>query len=232
MQLRIEGLDVLTIAILVIFLGQFLTTHVALLERHNIPPAVTGGFICSLLIALARLLWNAEITFDLALRDLLLLVFFTTIGLSAKLRLLMEGGKTIVILVAVAAALLLLQDAADVALALLLDAHPAYGLFAGSISLADGHGTAIAWGAEAGAAGLAGAAELGIACATFGLLAGGIIGGPIGGWLIRKHALSAAEGTAMHRGQHKHRRLRAGHDRKRAGTAIAFVGVCRSRRFG
>jgi len=193
-QIQIEGLDVLTVSILVIFLGRFLTTRVALLSRYNIPPAVTGGLLCSVAIALVRLLWDAEITFDLALRDLLLLVFFTTIGLSAKLRLLIEGGKTIILLIAVAAALLVLQNAAGVGLASLFDAHPGYGLFAGSISFAGGHGTAIAWGAEAKAAGLDGAAEFGIACATFGLVTGGIIGGPIGGWLIRKHALSAVDG--------------------------------------
>lgn len=195
MQVTIDGLDVLTISILVIFLGRYLTTHVAFLDRYHIPPAVTGGLLCSILTAVINLVWDVEVTFDLALRDLLLLFFFSTIGLSAKLRLLAEGGKTIVILVFVAATMLVLQDAAGVGLALLFGGHPAYGLFAGSVSFAGGHGTAIAWGAEADAAGLKGAAEFGIACATIGLVTGGIIGGPIGGWLIDRHGLTPDESS-------------------------------------
>lgn len=93
----------------------------------------------------------------------------------------------------VAAVMLVLQDVAGVGLALLLGGHPGYGLFAGSISFAGGHGTAIAWGGEAAAAGLEGAAEFGIACATVGLVVGGIIGGPIAGWLIEKNSLAPAD---------------------------------------
>lgn len=190
MQTTIAGLDVLTVAILVIFLGRYLTTHIPFLERYHIPPAVTGGLLCSLTIAMMNIVWDVEIGFDLALRDLLLLFFFATIGLTAKLRLLAEGGATIAILVVVAGTMLVLQNMAGVGLTLLLGGHPGYGLFAGSVSFAGGHGTAIAWGAEATAAGLAGAAEFGIACATIGLVVGGIIGGPIGGWLIERHGLA------------------------------------------
>ena len=144
MQITISGLDVLTVAIVVIFLGRYLTTRVTALERFNIPPAVTGGLLCSLGIAVVNAVWNIEIGFDLALRDLLLLFFFSSIGLTAKLRLLAEGGRTIVILIAVAGAMLALQNASGVGLALLLGGHPGYGLFAGSVSFAGGHGTAIA----------------------------------------------------------------------------------------
>ncbi|NIP46515.1 MAG: sodium/glutamate symporter [Gammaproteobacteria bacterium] len=189
MQIEITGLDVLTVSIAVIFLGRLVTTKIGALQRYNIPPAVTGGLMCSLLLALAFIVWDTKITFDLELRDLLLLFFFSTIGLTARMRLLVEGGKTLAILIVVAAGLLVLQNSVGVVLARLFSSHPGYGLFAGSVSFAGGHGTAIAWGAEASAAGLVGAAELGIACATFGLVAGGIIGGPIGGWLIEKHAL-------------------------------------------
>jgi ESS family glutamate:Na+ symporter len=190
LQLEIAGLDVLTVSIAVIFLGRFVTTRIGALQRYNIPPAVTGGLMCSLLVALIFGVWDIQITFDLALRDLLLLFFFSTIGLTARMRLLLEGGKTLAILIVVAAGLLVLQNSVGVALAWLFGGHPGLGLFAGSVSFAGGHGTAIAWGTEASQAGLVGAAEFGIACATFGLVAGGIIGGPIGGWLIEKNALS------------------------------------------
>jgi len=172
MQLAVSGLDVLATAILVIFIGRYVTTHVRVLERYHIPPSVVGGLLCSIVTALVNVFWDVEITFDLALRDLLLLCFFSTIGLTAKLRLLAEGGKTLAILVAVAGVMLVLQDVAGVGLAILFGGHPGYGLFAGSVSFAGGHGTAIAWGAEASAAGLQGAAEFGIACATVGLVTG------------------------------------------------------------
>lgn len=195
-QIELEGLDVLSLSILVIFLGRYLTTRVAVLERYNIPPAVTGGLLCSIVTALVLVVWDVQVTFDLALRDLLLLFFFSTIGLSAKLRMLAEGGKTILVLIVVSAAMLALQNVAGVALMAAFDNHPAYGLFMGSVSFAGGHGTAIAWGQEAEAAGLRGAAELGIACATFGLVVGGLMGGPIGGWLIEKHGLRPSQDDA------------------------------------
>ncbi len=190
MDIKIENLDVLIVAILVLYLGKIVTGKVNFLDRYNIPPAVTGGIICSLLVALLQGVWDIRITFDLHLRDLFLLFFFSTIGLGAKLSTLAEGGKTLAILTLVAAVLLVLQNTAGVGLALLAGGNPGYGMLAGSISFAGGHGTAIAWGQVAAEAGLQGAEEFGIACATFGLIAGGLIGGPVGGWLIKKYQLS------------------------------------------
>ncbi len=204
MEIKVENLDVLIVAILVLYLGRMVTKKVRFLDHYNIPHAVTGGIICSLVVALLQGGWDIRIRFDLQLRDLFLLFFFSTIGLGAKLRTLAEGGKTLAILTVVAALLLVLQNSAGVGIALLSGAHPGYGLLAGSISFAGGHGTAIAWGQLAADAGLKGAEEFGVACATFGLIAGGLIGGPVGGWLIKKYRLTpttdsageAAEGPA------------------------------------
>ena len=190
-MIEVKGADVLIVAIVVWFLGTYLTNRIHFLKKYNIPAAVTGGLICSLPVALVYVLFDRQISFDMRLRDVLLLVFFSTIGLSAKLRLLAEGGKALAILLAVAAVFLVFQDIIGVLLVKLMGAHPAYGLFGGSISLAGGHGTAIAWGAVAEKAGLLKAKEIGIAFATFGLIAGGIIGGPIGEWLNRRHHLTA-----------------------------------------
>lgn len=101
------------------------------------------------------------------------------------------------ILLVMAAALLFLQDLTGVLMAMAFGAHPAYGLFGGSVSLAGGHGTAIAWGAIADEAGLKGAKDIGLAFATFGLVAGGVFGGPIAEFLIKRHNLKPAppEGT-------------------------------------
>jgi len=188
-EYQVEGLDVLVISIVVLFLGMYLTRKIRFLERYFIPPAVTGGLICSILVALAHEFANLKITFDLQIRDVLLLTFFSTIGLSAKLRMLVAGGKALVVLVLVAGVFLILQDVIGVSLAVLFGSHPGYGLMGGSVSFAGGHGTSIAWGQVAEEAGLQGAGEIGIAFATFGLIAGGLIGGPIAGRLIAKHAI-------------------------------------------
>lgn len=189
--LLIEGPNVLVVSVLVLAAGREINRRLPILARNNIPVAVSGGLLCSLLILALFRVAGVQVDFDLGLRDLLLLTFFSTIGLSAKFSALASGGRTLFILLGFAILLLFLQDVVGVTLALLMDYRPGYGLFAGSISFAGGHGTAIAWGETAEQAGLAGAANLGIACATFGLVAGGILGGPIGGYLVKKHDLKA-----------------------------------------
>ena len=197
MEYRLEGSDVVILAVAVWFVGTFINNRVAFLRRYSIPVAVTGGLLFSALTALLHGAFDVTVTLDLRLRNLLLLTFFTTIGLSAKVRVLLDGGKALAILLVMAAALLFLQDSTGVLMAMAFDAHPAYGLFGGSVSLAGGHGTAIAWGTIAEDAGLKAAKDLGLAFATFGLVAGGIFGGPIAEFLIKRHGLKpeAPEGT-------------------------------------
>ncbi len=148
------------------------------------------AFLCSGVVAIVFVVTNRQIEFDLTPRDTLLLVFFSTIGLSAKLRTLISGGKSLAKLVICAVGFLILQDIAGIAVALSFGGHPAYGLLAGSVSFAGGHGTAISYGQLAADQGLPGAMELGMACATFGLIAGGLIGGPIARRLTGKYKLS------------------------------------------
>ena len=224
---EMQPLHVLMLSILVLYLGFYLNRKIRFLSEFYIPPAVTGGLICSIIVAVIYGAADLEIAFDMQIRDLLLLVFFSTIGLTAKLRTLAAGGKALAILVVVAAVLLLFQNTTGVLLAMAFDAHPGYGLMGGSISLAGGHGTSIAWGAEAEAAGLEGAGAIGIAFATFGLIAGGLLGGPVARWLIQRNRLepdSAAMVTAVEKGD-------PGSD-GRAGelfnilTAILVLAVC------
>lgn len=191
MPIEVNPVDFLILSILVLWLGNFLTTRIRLLEANNIPIAVTGGLIFSVAAAVLASVIGREISFDTRTRDLLLLVFFSTIGLGAKFRTLAAGGKALGILLVAAAVFLVIQNATGVGLAMLFDVHPGYGLFAGSVSFAGGHGTAIAWGAEAEKAGLGGAGTIGIAFATFGLIAGGLLGGPIAGRLIKRHGLQS-----------------------------------------
>ena len=188
----IKPVDTLIIAIGVLALGGFITRRVPFLERYAIPTAVTGGLIVSLAVLIIVRFGGPAIEFDLLLRDIFLLAFFSTIGLNAKISRLKAGGKTLGMLVLLAAVFLVLQDVVGVALAMSMGLHPGYGMMAGSVSFAGGHGTAIAWGTAAESAGLVNAAEIGIAFATFGLVAGGLLGGPIGEWLIKRHDLAPA----------------------------------------
>lgn len=187
---EVVGSDVLIVGILVWFLGNYITGRVHFLKSNNIPPAVTGGLICSLIVALIYVLADLQIVFDMHIRDLMLLVFFTTIGLSAKVTLLRAGGRALVLLLLIASVFLVVQNVTGVLLISMIGSHPAYGLFGGSVSFAGGYGTAIAWGNIAEEAGLVSAREIGIAFATFGLIAGGLLGGPIGERLIRKNKLA------------------------------------------
>lgn len=191
-KILVQPGDALMISIIVLFIGFFITKNIKILRENYIPPSVTGGILCSIIVALIYKFANVEINFDMQIRDILLLVFFSTIGLSAKFKTLVSGGKALLVLTFVAFIFLIIQDATGIGIALLFDAHPAYGLMAGSVSFAGGHGTAIAWGNEAEAAGIAGAGAVGIIFATFGLVAGGILGGPIGKRLITKNKLQSS----------------------------------------
>jgi len=189
MEIVLHGSDVLATSIVVWFVGAWTNKKIAFLNRYSIPVAVTGGLLCSTLVAFFYAFADVKISFDMALRDSLLLLFFSTIGLGAKLSLLKAGGKALALLLLVATVFLVIQNVTGVLLIKSMGYHPAYGLFGGSVSFAGGYGTAIAWGGVAEEAGLSMAKEIGIAFATFGLIAGGIIGGPIGEWLIKRQKL-------------------------------------------
>jgi len=187
-----QPIHVLMLSIFVLYIGFYINRRVRILREYYIPPAVTGGLICSLAVFVIYAATDVEVSFDMRIRDFLLLVFFSTIGMSAKLRILKAGGKALAILVVVSAVFLVFQNVTGVLLAVAFDAHPGYGLMGGSISFAGGHGTSIAWGKEAEAAGLEGAGAIGIAFATFGLIAGGLLGGPVAHWLIQTNRLEPA----------------------------------------
>lgn len=195
MEYLVSDVYVLITSIVVLWVGTLLTGRIPVLDRFSIPPAVTGGLLCSIIVALIQLFADVQVIFDARLRDVLLLVFFSTIGLSAKFRDLATGGRGLAVLVVVASIFLIVQDVSGVGLVWLIGGHPAYGLFGGSVSFAGGFGTAIAWGDIAVEAGLVYAREVGIACATVGLIAGGLAGGPVAEWLIRRNGLEAGRGN-------------------------------------
>ncbi|MDE3270724.1 sodium/glutamate symporter [Pseudoalteromonas sp. G4] len=177
-------------AIVVYFLGKWLNRRFKVLQQFNIPEAVTGGILAASISAFLYYLFSLEITFSLASRDLFLIVFFTTIGLNAKISSLVKGGQSLLLLLILAVMFLVVQNIIGVSVFSFFGMPAISGLLGGSISLSGGHGTAIAWSSEFHEQyAIYGALELALACATFGLIFGGILGGPIAKYLVERHKL-------------------------------------------
>jgi ESS family glutamate:Na+ symporter len=177
-------------------LGSLLVRRLPLLERLDIPTPVVGGVLAALGVCLLRVLGGIEILFSSGLSDFFLLVFFTTVGLSAKLGSLKAGGKPLLLVCGATVLLIITQNVAGVLVALGFGAHPYYGLLAGSISLVGGPGTAAAWATEAQAAGLEGAPVVGVAGATLAVVVGALVAGPLTGWFVRRRKLHGPPPTA------------------------------------
>lgn len=189
-MLELDGRQTLIIAILVLFLGKFLNKRINLLREYNISEPVTGGVVASIVFGALYFLFNAEFEFSLNQRDSLLIVFFTTIGLSSRFSTLLEGGKSLIILLICAIAYLFLQNFIGIGVTSITGLNKVVGLVGGTVSLSGGHGTAIAWATTfIEQYGINNAMEIGIACATFGLVLGGLIGGPIAKFLINRNNL-------------------------------------------
>lgn len=187
-----------TIGIVVLFLGKRVNDLVRIFREYSIPEPVTGGLICSVLIAVIYFSTGVEIEFNLAARDLLLVYFFTTIGINSSLKDLLEGGKPLVLLLAITIGFMFLQNVTGLTVAKLFGLQSQIGLLGGSISLIGGHGTAIAWSPRvAEQFEIANAMEIGIACATFGLILASLMGGPIGKFLITRNNLHSADQDTM-----------------------------------
>ncbi len=186
------------VAILVLFLGKYLTSKLAFLREYNIPEPVSGGLIASILFGILYGAFDLEFQFALGLRDTLLIMFFTTIGLSSKFSTLIQGGKPLLILLVVAVAYLFIQNFTGLAAAQVTGQPAEIGIIGGSVSLSGGHGTAIAWAPRfIEQYGVTNAMEIGIAGATFGLILGGVIGGPIAKFLITRYRLSPSHDPAL-----------------------------------
>lgn len=183
-----------TLGIIVLFVGKRLNEAIGFLREFSIPEPVTGGLLFSILIALVYMLSGVEIEFELTARDVLLVYFFTTIGINASLKDLLSGGKPLLILLAITIGYMLVQNLTGISVASLFDLPAAVGVIGGSVSLIGGHGTAIAWAPRiADEYGVSNAMEMGIACATFGLILASLMGGPIAKFLITRHQLKPTQ---------------------------------------
>jgi len=187
-----------TLGILVLFVGKVLNRRIGLLREFTIPEPVSGGLLVAAVLTVLHGLFGLEMEFGMRARDVLLVVFFTTVGINASFADLRRGGRSLLVLLALTIFLMLAQNALGIALARWEGLPGATGLLMGTVSLIGGHGTTIAWAPQiAGEKGVANALEIGIAAATFGLILASASGGPIARFLIRRYRLEGPTATAV-----------------------------------
>jgi ESS family glutamate:Na+ symporter len=192
-KLELDLIHTILLSMVVLFVGRWLVASIGVLQRFSIPAPVVGGGLVAIVLAFADGLAGLTISFNMALKDSLLLMFFTTIGLAADARMLKKGGMKLVVFLAISAVLIVIQNGIGIGLALALDLHPVIGMFAGSITLVGGHGTGAAYAGRLGETmNLQGVMELAMAAATAGLVLGAILGGPVTEYLIKRHKLSGS----------------------------------------
>ena len=190
-HLQLDIAQTVGIAAVLLVVGEFVRKHVSVLERYFIPGPIIGGVLFSLVALVGHETGTFTFEFYDNMRAFLLLVFFTTIGFSASFELLKKGGLGVALFLGAAVGLVLIQNTLGAALASALGVNPLIGLAAGSIALTGGHGTSAAFGPLLEQAGAVGALPAAIAAATYGLVAGCLIGGPVGTLLMRRNGLHA-----------------------------------------
>lgn len=184
--LELDMLQTAGLGALALVLGMFLTRRVKLLQRFCIPSPVSGGIVFSIVSLMLYKLWGIELAFDGTLKDVFMLVFFTSVGFQSNLKMLRRGGSTLLLMLGVLAFIIVVQNALPLCIAWIMGVNPLVGMAAGSISMAGGHGTAGGFSAVLEGMGLNGAGTIAMAAATFGLIMGSVTGGPLAERLIRK----------------------------------------------
>lgn len=188
--ITIDIIQSAAIGALALVTGMFLTRKIGWLQKFCIPSPVSGGILFSVLTLIAYVLFNVEITFDSTLKDIFMLMFFTSVGFQSNLKVMKHGGKALAMMLVLLVMIIIVQNITPLAITKVMGINPLFGMAAGSISMAGGHGTAGGFSSVLEGMGLPGAGTIAMAAATFGLIAGSVIGGPVSERLIRKHLTS------------------------------------------
>lgn len=177
---------------LALFAGYALRRFVPTLARHNVPAPVIGGLLVAFVMLAAQEQGVTLVQFDTTLQTPLMIAFFTTIGFGASVSMLKVGGPLVIRFLVLATAFAIAQNVVGGGLAVLLGLDPLFGVMVGSVTLTGGPATGLAFAPLFEEAGVAGAASIAVAAAMGGIVCGGLIGGPVCTWLIRRHALAEA----------------------------------------
>jgi ESS family glutamate:Na+ symporter len=193
MNIQISTVATLLVALLILFAGYYLNSKIAFLKNNNIPEPVVGGIAFSILAAVLHANFGINFEFDMAFKNPLMTVFFTTVGLGATFSLLVKGGPKVALFLGVATLCIIFQNALGISIALATGMDPLMGLIGGSVTLSGGHGNGAIYAdlfiSEYGLP--SSAFELAMAAATLGLILGGLVGGPVAKRLIKKYDLKA-----------------------------------------
>ena len=179
------------VGVLALLLGMFFTRTIPFLKRLCIPAPVSGGIVISLLTLAAYSILGVEFSFDGTIRDISMMLFFTSVGFQSDLSAIKKGGRTLVVMVLLVVVLIVFQNLISVGIARAMGLDPLLGMASGSIPMSGGHGTSGGFSPLLESMGLTGASSITMACATFGLVAGSMIGGPLAELLIRRNGLAS-----------------------------------------
>ena len=184
-NIELDMIQTAGIGALALIVGMVLTRRVAFLQKFCVPSPVSGGIIFSLITLPLYGWFDIEVSFDGTLKDVFMLAFFTSVGFQSDLKVLKQGGKLLVIMLVLLVVIIALQNLMPMGITRLMGVDPVIGMAAGSISMTGGHGTAGGFASVLEGMGLEGAGTIGMAAATFGLIAGSMIGGPLAERIIR-----------------------------------------------
>ena len=191
MNISFNVMQTVGFAIIVFYIGKLIRSKVKFFQTFCVPAPVIGGFLFAIIRFLLQLGGICTFEFDQTLKDPFMMVFFTSIGVGADPETLKKGGKGFILFVLVSTVLVIFQDAIGLVLSQVTGVDSLLGLICGSVTMVGGHGSAGAWGTTFEEQGLVNASTFGMAAATFGVIMGSLIGGPIGSTLIRKHKLAS-----------------------------------------
>ncbi len=189
MKIEFDMYQTLAIAVVVLMFGAFLKKKIHFLEKFCIPAPVVGGLLFAIFTCVCYSLGIAEFSFDDILREVCMVFFFTSVGFQANLKVLKSGGKSLVIFLGLVIVLIFSQNLLAVGMSKLMGLNPLIGMCTGSIPMIGGHGTAGAFGPVLEDFDISGATTICTAAATFGLITGSLVGGPLGKRLIEKRNL-------------------------------------------
>ena len=189
MKIQLDMYQTLAAAVLVLLLGSYLRKKINILEKFCIPAPVIGGLLFAIFTCVCYTTGIIEFSFDDTLREVCMVFFFTSVGFQANLKVLKSGGKSLLVFLALVITLIFSQNLLAIGLSKVLGLNPPIGMCTGSIPMVGGHGTAGAFGPVLEDFNIKGATTICTAAATFGLITGSLVGGPIGKRLIEKRNL-------------------------------------------
>ena len=198
MEIKLTVYYTIGIAVLVLLLGEFIKRHCSVLRKFCIPVPVVGGLIFTAIVTAGTVSGALKLQLNTSFNEFFSLLFYAGVGYTASWKLLKRGGPQVIIFLLLSSVLVLIQNGVGVALCRFMGINPLVGLATGSIPMVGGHGTSAAWAPILEEAGLASASTVSLAAATFGLVSGALLGGPLGRFLIEHYKLTpSAEASTM-----------------------------------